>query len=158
MKGWHRQLVTYHLYNILIVNYWACILLGCVLLGLAAVGYVAWGWALFGVALIWYWMSKNHGARQSNHLSYYIVYLLLDDEIRETQKKRFREWIRSEKAPGAMALSARALAAIQRSADVFAVGDPQHPGVGGSALQSHHMICKVKNEPDTVDPRRPKGK
>ncbi|MDO8476649.1 MAG: hypothetical protein Q7W02_10765 [Candidatus Rokubacteria bacterium] len=149
--------MLYHLYDILVVKYWAWILLGCVLLGLAATGYVAWGWALFGVALIWYWMSKNYGARQSNHLSFYIVYLLLDDDIREKQKKRFREWIRSEKAPGAMALSMRAIAAIQRSADVFAVGDPQQ-GVGGSALQSHHMIWRVKNEPDTVDPRGPTGK
>lgn len=131
MKLWQ-----YHLYNILVVNYWAWILLGCVLAGIAALGYLPWGWALFGIAIIWYLMNQNYGATKANHLSSYIVYLLLDDDIREIQKKRFREWVH---APNGMALSRRAMAAIQRSADALAAGDPKRP-LSGAAFASHAMI------------------
>ncbi len=155
MTHWHKQAIYYHLYNIFVVKYWAWVLLGCVLVGLAATGYLGWGWAFFWLAVILNIMSRSHEARESNHLISYIVYLLLDDDIREGQKKKFREWIRSENAPNAMALSSRARAAIQRSADVWAVGDPKEP-LSGSTYASHAMIWKVKNQPDIVDPRGPK--
>ena len=60
-------------------------------------------------------------------------------------------------APNAMVLSSRARAAIERSADVFAVADPRQP-LSGSAFASHAMIWKVKSEPNSADPRGPKAK
>ena len=156
MRLLNRHILTYHLYNIFILNYWAWVLLGCVFIGLAATGYLGWGWALFGLAVTWNIMHTNYTARKSNHLDFYIVYLLLDDDIRASQKKHFCEWIRSEDAPNAMALSRRAMAAIERSAEVLSVGDPKQP-LSGSLFASTAMIWRVKHPSDTVDPRGPKG-
>ena len=150
MMPLNRLTLAYYLYNIFILNYWGFVLLGCVVLGLAATGRLGWGWALFWVAVIWNIMSANHRARKSNHLDYYIVYLLLNDDIRASQKTRFCEWIRSEDAPNAMSLARRASAAIARSAGVFAAGDPTQP-LTGAAYASTSMMWEVKHPFGTVD-------
>src|SRR5438270_13275556 len=99
MLPWNNPIIAYRLYNIPILNYWAWVLLGCVFVALAVVGHVAWGWAMFGLAVDWNIESTNYSAGKSNHLEFYIVYLLLNDDIREKQKKHFCDWIRSENAP-----------------------------------------------------------
>jgi hypothetical protein len=133
------------------------VLLGCIFVALAATGYLGGGWALFGVTVMWSIMHTNYTAKKLNHLSFYIVDLLLDDNIRSSQKKHFCEWIRSESAPNAVALSRRAISAIERSAEVLAAGDPKEP-LSGSASASTAMIWRVKHPSDTVDPRGPKAK
>ena len=151
----NRSLMSYYLYYVFVLNYWAWILLACIFIGLAAAGYLGWGWALFGVAVMWSIMHVNHTARKQNHLSYYIVYLLLSDDIRASQKTHFCDWIRSEDAPTASVLMRRALSAIERSAERLAVGDPRQP-LSGSAFASTAMIWGVKHASDSIDPRGPK--
>src|SRR2546426_6526200 len=128
MTRWNRPVVLGYLYIILVENYWAWILLGLVPIGLAATGHLGWGWALFVVAVIWYIMSSNYKARKSNHLDQYIVYLLLNDSIREKHSKDVRRLIQSIDAPDAMALSHRVYRAIEKMADGLGAGDPKRPG------------------------------
>ena len=73
----NRYTLAYHLYNVFILKHWMWVLLGLSFIGLAATGHLGWGWALFGAAVAWDIMHTNYTARKSNHLDFYIVYLLL---------------------------------------------------------------------------------
>jgi cbb3-type cytochrome oxidase subunit 3 len=45
------------------------------------------GWVALGLLLIWYVKSMNLSRSKRLHLNYYNVYLLLDDEIRNSHKR-----------------------------------------------------------------------
>jgi hypothetical protein len=51
------------------------------------------------------------------HLDYYVVYLLLDDKIRDQHKQNFQQWIRDSKAPDASSLAFAVYKTIDNMAD-----------------------------------------
>lgn len=75
------------------------------------------GWILFAILLTWYFYSMRYNHLKRIHLDSYIVYLLLDDEIRENHKKKFGDWIRESDATNAMDLSLRAQKIIEDMSD-----------------------------------------
>ncbi len=86
-----------------------------------------------------YW----RGIVESNHLRYYIGYLLLLDDIRAIHKQSFDDLLRHSDAKDAMALSAMALGAIQQLADRLAAGDPKKPA-SSSVLGFHGLVWNRK--------------
>jgi hypothetical protein len=100
-------------------------------------------WTLFALAGVWHIGSRLQHARTTNNLDCYIVYLLLDDEIRAKQKATFIDWIRETPAKDAADLSTRAILAIDRVAKALAAGDPSRPGTS-SLMGAHAMLWQVK--------------
>jgi hypothetical protein len=78
---------------------------------------------LLAFALALYW----HSVREGNHLRYFIVYLLLLDDVRKTQKSSFEQWLQASNAKTADALSISAFRAIDALANRLATGDPAQP-------------------------------
>jgi hypothetical protein len=69
------------------------------------------GWGLFLLVLVLFllsmasmWLSQS----KRTNLRSYIVYLLLDDDLRSTHKRNFIDWIRDAEVRNAMELSFRA--------------------------------------------------
>jgi hypothetical protein len=77
------------------------------------------GWILFAILLTWYFYSMKYNHLKRIHLENYIVYLLLNDEIRENHKKKFGDWIRESDARNAMDLSLRTQKTIENMSDNF---------------------------------------
>jgi len=95
---------------------------------LAALGLLYFRISLFPLALatnaaIWfaalYWRALN----ESQHLTYFIGYLLLLDDTRAIQKQSFEDWLCQSDAKDPGTLSIAAMWAIQRLADRLAAGD-----------------------------------
>jgi hypothetical protein len=97
------------------------------------------GWTLFGVMLVWNFGRHWLHAHKENALDAFIVYLLLDDDIRTKQKQGLEEWIRTNDAKDASALSSRAGVAIGALAQRLWQGDPAKPG-SSSVLGMHAML------------------
>jgi hypothetical protein len=101
--------------------------------------------ALATLAVIWfgalYWKAIN----ESNHLVYFIGYLLLLDDTRAFQKRSFEDWLRKSDAKDAMDLSNKARVAIQELADRLAAGDPKKPS-SSSVMGFHGLIWNRKQE------------
>jgi len=98
------------------------------------------GWVLFGIMLIWFFAFYRHSHQKRLNLNYYIVYLLLNDEIRKNHKLDFEKWIRESEANDAMSLSLQAYSVIENMSDRLA--DAQT----SSALGAHGMIWNYKQE------------
>ncbi len=101
------------------------------------------GLVLLGIIAIWFFVSYRQGHQKSLNLNYYIVYLLLNDSIRQSHKQKFEMWIRDAEAKDAISLSLKAYEAIEGIADELADGELS------SAVRSHGMICNYKKETGT---------
>lgn len=91
------------------------------------------GWVLFGLLLLWYFASQRFAHRKRLHLRNYVVYLLLDDTIRNDHKAKFEQWIRESDASNALELSSMAHSVIENMADSLA-------SKGSSTLAAHAML------------------
>jgi hypothetical protein len=91
------------------------------------------GWALLVLLLLWYFASQTFSHRKRLHLRNYIVYLLIDDSIREDHKAKFAQWIRQSGASNALELSSMAHSVIESMADSLA-------SKGSSTLAAHAMM------------------
>jgi hypothetical protein len=91
------------------------------------------GWGLFVLLLLLYFASMNFAHRKRLHLRNYIIYLLVDDSVREDHKAKFEQWIRQSSASNAMELSSRAHSVIENMADSLA-------SEGSSTLAAHAML------------------
>ena len=78
------------------------------------------------------------GYKKRNNLESYIIFLLMDDKIREHHKQEFLSWIERTEVSDAQELSGRAHMAIGNMSEEFA----QH----GSLLGAHSMIWEYKTE------------
>ena len=75
------------------------------------------GWILFGIIVLWHFHSLSHNQKKRNHLGCYIIYLLLNDEIRGDHKKKFGDWIKDSDISHATKLTLNALFAIEKMAN-----------------------------------------
>jgi hypothetical protein len=91
------------------------------------------GWVLFVLLLFWYFAGLNFSHRKRLHLRNYIVYLLIDDAIREDHKAKFGQWIRQSNERNALQLSSMTNNVIESMADSLASG-------GSSTLGAHAML------------------
>src|SRR2546430_17672709 len=91
------------------------------------------GWVLFILLLIWFFASYTTSHRIRLNLRNYIVYLLLQDPIREYHKAKFEQWIQQSHAKDAMELSSAAHNVIEIMAGSLATK-------GGSTLAAHAML------------------
>ena len=103
------------------------------------------GWIFFGILLVWYIVSMYRSASKRNHLTYFIVYLLLSDKVYEAQKKGFTDWIKNTKAENADQLAILSSDAVERLADQLAAGDPTNPGTS-STIGSTILLWKTKEQ------------
>lgn len=90
------------------------------------------GWVLFGLLVLWYFAGQRFSHRKRLHLRNYIVYLLLDDSIRNDHKAKFGQWIQQSDARDAMHLSLQAGNVVENMADSLAAG--------GSTLGAHAIL------------------
>lgn len=63
-----------------------------------------WGWIFFFLLLICCLGGRAYHRWQANKLSYYLVYLLLDDSIWENHRRTFLAWVDSLQAVDATEL------------------------------------------------------
>jgi hypothetical protein len=99
--------------------------------------------ALVTLAALWFGALYWKAITESNHLVYFIGYLLLPDDTRAFQKKSFEDWISKSDAKDASDLSNAAAAAIRELADRLAAGDPKKP-TSSSVLGFHGLIWNRK--------------
>ena len=82
------------------------------------------GWILFLLSLIWYFGSRAYSRRKRNKLAYYLVYLLVDDNIWENHHRTLLEWVDRIEARGAMELFTKASVLVEHMAEsVDAAGE-----------------------------------
>jgi hypothetical protein len=75
------------------------------------------GW-IFAVAIVlWFVAAQRFSHRRRLHLRNYVVYLLLNDTIRNDHREKFEEWIRTSGARDAMQLGVRACNTIESMAE-----------------------------------------
>lgn len=91
------------------------------------------GWILFGAMLLWWLNRESFHQRQRLYLRNYIIYLLLQDSIREGHKAKFEEFIRASGLTDAMQLSSAAHDAVQNIANSMGTE-------GNSTMGAHAMI------------------
>ena len=101
------------------------------------------GWILFVLTLIWFVFSYRLSHKKRLRLNYYVVYLLLNDAIREKHKMDFEGWLQNAQAGDASSLTLKALTALEDMANRLAVGDPANPA-SSSVLGAHAMIWNFK--------------
>ena len=101
------------------------------------------GWILFVLLLIWFVGGMRISHNKRLHLNYYIVYLLLNDAIREKHKQNFVQYIQDSDAKDAMSLSLMAYKATEDLADRLTTGDPNNSS-SSSALGAMAMIWECK--------------
>ncbi len=101
-------------------------------------GWIEWG--LFALLLFFYIGSQRLSQRKRLNLRNYIVYLLLDDSIRNDHKTKFGQWVQQSNARDAMDLSTQASNVVENMADSLAAG--------GSTLAAHAMLwnCDAATE------------
>jgi hypothetical protein len=105
-------------------------------------------WASFPLALatlgaIWFGALYWRAITESNHLTYYIGYLLLLDDTRAIHKQSFEDWLRQSDAKDASTLSTGAMQAIRQLADRLAAGDTKKPATS-SVLGFNALIWNRK--------------
>jgi len=83
--------------------------------------------ALATLVAIWFGALYWRAITESNHLSYYIGYLLLLDDTRAIHKQSFEDLLRQSDAKDASTLSIAAMRAIRELSDRLAAGDPKNP-------------------------------
>jgi hypothetical protein len=99
------------------------------------------GWVLFAAALFYYRIS--HLKRL--HLNYYVVYLLLSEEVRTSQRLSFEKWLQASKAANEDALAFDAVLAIEQIADRLAEDDPKKdPAYTSTVLGSKTLLWNTK--------------
>lgn len=91
------------------------------------------GWILCGLVILWYLASMRHTSTRRINLESYVVFLLLDDSLRDNHKAKLQNWIKASGAERADKLRSRAGSAIQVLADDFAES-------GSSLLGSSSLI------------------
>lgn len=89
------------------------------------------GWILFVLAVAWHIFSMKYQHMKRLNLNHYIVYLLLNDEIRTKHKNEFGKWIQQSNAKDAMELSLAAGWTTENMADQLS---------STSALGAHAML------------------
>jgi hypothetical protein len=94
------------------------------------------GWFLFLALLVWFFASMIYSHKRRLYLRNYIVYLLINDEIRGDHKFKFIEWARSVDVKDAMDLSQRAYGVIENMAAQLSAT---------STLAAYTMIWKVRS-------------
>jgi hypothetical protein len=102
------------------------------------------GWLLFGVLLWWYVFSVKYAHSRRCHLRSYLVYLLLDDNIREDHKEKFREWITQRHMSDASSLGYAAHNVIEIVAEKLANGNAP------SLSAANALIWRVKQGGSTA--------
>ena len=70
-------------------------------------------WILLMALLVWHVASMTRTMRRRMHLSNYIIYLLVDDDIRADQKKKLEEWIPTSGAANASQLYSMTRSALE---------------------------------------------
>jgi hypothetical protein len=94
------------------------------------------GWILFALVVLWYFASMRYVSNRSINLESYVVFLLLDDDVRANHKLKFQNWIAASKVDRADTLRARAGSLVQSVANDFAEG-------GSSLLGSSSLIWSL---------------
>ena len=85
------------------------------------------GWVMFGLLVVWHVYSKKESGKKSGkrliHLDYFIVWLLLNDEMRNKWKNDFETFLRDDDATNAPLTGVRAFLAIDSIAEQLAKGE-----------------------------------
>ena len=102
------------------------------------------GWIFFAIIMLWHFYSLSHNHKKRNHLGCYIIYLLLNDEIREDHKKKFGDWIKGSDIPHATKLTFNALFTIEKMADTSNLLDAS--GMVWHSEYASHLREKSKTE------------
>ncbi len=100
------------------------------------------GWGLFVAFFAWYIYSNQMMHRTRLGLNYYIIYLLLDDEMRSRYKQDFTKWIAQADAKDGQSLLLAGCGAIDSIARRPQEGGAD--GKGASAFGALGMMWKVK--------------
>jgi len=79
------------------------------------------GWILFGLMCVWYVASQNFSHKKRLHLRSYVIFLLLNDAVRDDHKGKLADWIQKSDALSPKELHDRADSVIENMADRFAV-------------------------------------
>jgi hypothetical protein len=85
------------------------------------------GWVMFGLLAWWHVYSKKKSSEKSGkkliHLDYFIVWLLLNDEMRNKWKNDFDAFLRDDDATSAPLTGVRAFLAIDSLGEQLAQGE-----------------------------------
>lgn len=98
----------------------------------------ALGWICAGVLLVWFLASYRFSHKKRLNLNYYIVYLLLNDDIRESHKRKLEQWIHNSDAKDALSLALQAYSAVEQMADALSTSSPS------SAVGAVGILWQVK--------------
>jgi hypothetical protein len=124
-------------------------------------GLVVWIGILFVPASLYFWPSLFRlslvalvliflGAlyfraiNESDHLVYFIGYLLLLDGTRAIHKQSFEDLLRQSHAKDASTLSKEAMRAIQHLSERLAAGDPKKPEIPSTVLGFRSLVWDRK--------------
>ena len=91
------------------------------------------GWIVAGILLVWYLKSQKFCQEKRMNLNSYIVYLLMEDSLRDNHKEKFGEWIGSSDAKDATDLAIKASNTIDNMAETLSKD-------GNSLLASNSML------------------
>lgn len=101
------------------------------------------GWIFFGLAGIWYVAAMRYSQTRRGHLQNYILFLLLDDRIRQAHQAALQRWIAAEPATTAIQLSTAAQGVVDHMAEQLARDIPDQPGTN-AFLHAHRLLWYAK--------------
>jgi hypothetical protein len=90
------------------------------------------------IAIVWHIQSKRYGVSRRLNLESYIIYLLMDDRIREDHRHKFCDWIKQVNATDAAHLGLMAHATVADMADSLSAG--------GSLLAANAMVWRHETQ------------
>lgn len=86
---------------------------------------MAWlGWVCFIALLLWHFKAMMRQASRQLHLSCYIIYLLLEDSMRQDHKTKLLGWIPTTGVSSAADLGSKAHRVIANMAEQLAAANP----------------------------------
>jgi len=101
------------------------------------VGGIGCGILALGLIFLFYSWRYSHQIRVN--LRSYIIYLLLDDTIRNNHRRKFQDWINETDVGDALELSTKAIDVLENMADKLANAEES-----SSILASHAMLWNYK--------------